>query len=145
MRERLPETRTGVTHKAVIYSTPEVCEHCGKPRDTGRVKFFLTMNVFPDGRPGEVFVSADQSGGTLDGFAEAWGTAISMLLQHGMSLDELERKFAFQQFEPSGRTECKEIGLARSIVDYVIRWMRLENERLASRSLADADREKEMA
>lgn len=129
MRERLPETRGGVTHKAVIYAAPERCLECGKPQGSGRVKVFLTMNFFPDGRPGEVFVSADQSGSTLDGFGEAWGTAISMLLQHGVSLEELGRKFAFQQFEPSGRTECREIGLARSIVDYVMRWMLMEEKK----------------
>lgn len=112
MRERLKAVRMGWTHRGVIFSQ----EH-------GRVKFFLTVNRYEDGRIGEVFITCDASGSTLDGFCDAWSTAISMLLQHGETVDELVTKFAFAEFEPKGRTECREIGFARSVPDYVMRWL----------------------
>ena len=114
MRERLGEVRRGWTHRGVIFSQ----EH-------GRVKFFLTVNCYPDGRVGEVFITCDASGSTLDGFCDAWSTAISMLLQHGETVEDLVRKFGFAEFEPKGRTECREIGFARSVPDYVMRWIQM--------------------
>ena len=96
-RERLPDTRRSVTHKAVIHS------------EGGKVKFFLTVGLYEDGRPGEVFVTCDQSGSTLDGFADAWATAVSMCLQSGVSLATIVEKFGYMQFEPLGRTECEAV------------------------------------
>lgn len=123
MRERLPTNRHGVTHKAVIYAQPVVCPHCGKTTEEGRVKFFFTVGKFEDGRPAELFLHMDQPGTTLDGLCDAWATAISLLLQHGMSLEDLVKKFAYQGFEPAGPTEDKTVRTAKSIVDYVMRWM----------------------
>jgi len=114
MREHLPETRRSVTHKAVIYT------------ETGRTKFYLTVGFFEDGRPGEIFITFDEAGSTLDGFADSWAIAVSMLLQSGWSLAALAEKFGYQGFEPSGRTEAPGVGLARSVVDYVVRWMAAE-------------------
>jgi ribonucleoside-diphosphate reductase alpha chain len=111
MKNRLPETRRSVTHKAVIHSAE------------GRIKFFITVGLYADGRPGEVFITCDETGSTLDGFADCWAIAISMLLQTGTTLDQLVEKFAYQGFEPSGRTDCPEVRRARSVVDYTVRWM----------------------
>jgi len=123
MRERLSDTRRSVTHKAVIYAKPEICPHCTETITDGRVKFFFTVGFYPDGHPGELFLHMDEAGSTLDGLCDAFGTAVSMLLQHGVTLDELAKKFAYQAFEPAGRTEDANVRMARSVVDYVVRWM----------------------
>jgi ribonucleoside-diphosphate reductase alpha chain len=117
MRERLENVRAGWTHKAVIHSA-----------EYGRVKLFVTVNRFPDGRMGEVFITCDASGSTLDGFCDAWSTAISMLLQHGETIDDLVRKFGYGEFEPKGMTESAEVRYAKSVPDYVIRWMKAMGE-----------------
>lgn len=111
MKKRISDTRRSVTHKAVIYAEKE------------RIKFFITVGMYEDGRPGEVFLTFDQTGSTLDGLADCWAIAISMLLQTGTTLDQIVAKFAHQAFEPAGMTECPEVRTARSIIDYVVRWM----------------------
>jgi ribonucleoside-diphosphate reductase alpha chain len=113
-REKMPMTRRSVTHRAVIWT------------EAGRVKFFITVGLFADGRPGEVFLTCDESGSTLDGFCDCWAIAVSMLLQCGTSVEKLVEKFAYQDFEPRGRTECAAVGLARSVVDYTVRWLAAE-------------------
>lgn len=125
MRERLPTTRRGVTHKGVIHAQPELCPHCKGIVHEGRVKFFLTVGLYPDGRPGEVFLHMDAAGSTLDGFASMWSTALSMCLQAGIPLETLVKKFSYQEFEPQGMTENDGIRTARSIVDYVIRYLEM--------------------
>jgi ribonucleoside-diphosphate reductase alpha chain len=67
----------------------------------------------------------DRSGCTIDGFADCWATAVSLCLQSGVSLDTLYSKFAFQDFEPRGFTDNKEIHTAKSVVDYVMQWLKL--------------------
>lgn len=114
MKIRMPTDRRSVTHKAVINAAE------------GRIKFFITTGLYGDGRPGEVFITCDQSGSTLDGFADCWAIAASMLLQTGTTLDQLAAKFARQGFEPSGQTDCPAVGFAYSIPDYVVRWMQAE-------------------
>lgn len=110
-RERLPETRESITHRATIHSAD------------GKVKFFVTVGLFPDGRPGELFLTCDASGSTLDGFADSWALAVSLCLQAGVPLETLVEKFSFVQFEPSGMTDDPAVRHARSVVDYVMRWM----------------------
>jgi len=111
MKTRMPITRRSVTHKAVIHSA------------AGRVKFFIVVGIYENGQPGEVFITCDQTGSTLDGFSDSWAIAISMLLQTGTTLAQVVEKFAFQGFEPSGLTDCPEVRHARSVVDYTVRWM----------------------
>lgn len=108
---RMPTTRQSVTHKAVIHSAE------------GLVKFFIVVGLYDNGQPGEVFITCDQTGSTLDGFADSWAIAISMLLQTGAMLAQLVEKFAYQGFEPSGLTDCLDVRHARSPVDYCVRWM----------------------
>ncbi len=114
MRERLPDTRRGWTHKAVIRWNKK------------RIKFYITTNYYPDGRPGEVFLEFDQAGSLLDGWADAWSTAVSMLLQNQETLETLVDKFGRQRFNPQGMTENPEIPFASSVVDYVMRWMEMQ-------------------
>lgn len=113
-RERLPDTRQSITHKAVIRWNKK------------RIKFYITVGLYPDGRPGEVFLEFDQSGSMLDGWADSWSTAFSMLLQHGETLENLVSKFGRRRFDPQGMTENPEIPFASSVVDYVVRWMEKE-------------------
>ena len=115
-RKRLKEMRSGKTHEGVIYED-----------GTGdRVEIFITVNTYPDGRPAELFVRSDQHGGTRDGFCDAWSTAVSLYWQMGGDVNTVVKKFSHQNFAPFGRTEHPEIKFAKSIVDYVARWIALE-------------------
>ncbi len=109
LRRRLPDTRTALTHKF------DIAGHEG----------YLTVGLFNDGRPGEMFVTMAKEGSTIGGLMDAIGTLTSMALQYGVPLDALARKFAHQRFEPSGFTKNPEIRSASSITDYVFRWMAL--------------------
>ena len=89
----------------------------------GDCKGYLIVGLFDDGRPGELFLKISKRGSTLSGFADAFSIAVSMGLQHGIPLADLCRKFVGVQFEPDGLTSNPDIPLARSVVDYVFRWM----------------------
>jgi len=121
--KKISATRESVTHKAVIRCAPEACEKCGQVADgSGRVKFFFTVGII-DGKPVELFLHMDRAGSTLDGFAKSWALAVSLCLREGVPLEKLVEKFSFQQFEPMGYTQNDDIRQARSVVDYVIRWI----------------------
>ncbi len=107
LRRRLPETRTAVTHKF------DIAGHEG----------YLTVGLFDDGQPGELFITMAKEGSTIGGLMDAIGTLTSMALQYGVPLPALVRKFAHQRFEPSGFTKNPDIRNAASITDYVFRWM----------------------
>jgi ribonucleoside-diphosphate reductase alpha chain len=107
LRRRLPETRHAVTHKF------EVAGHEG----------YLTIGLFEDGKPGELFITMAKEGSTIGGLMDSIGTLTSMALQYGVPLEALVRKFAHQRFEPSGFTKDPDIRNASSIIDYVFRWM----------------------
>jgi len=110
-RLRLPSTRKSLTHRVKIHTK------------NGPIKCFITVGLYDDGQPGEVFLTMDEAGSTLDGFADAWATSLSICFQSGNSIKPLLEKFAYQEFEPKGRTDNQKITFARSIVDYVARWM----------------------
>jgi len=107
LRKRLPETRMAVNHKF------EIAGHEG----------YLTVGLFDDGQPGELFVTMAKEGSTIGGLMDTIGALTSMSLQYGVPLDSLVRKFAHQRFEPSGFTKNPDIRNAASIIDYVFRWM----------------------
>jgi ribonucleoside-diphosphate reductase alpha chain len=110
LRRRLPETRTAITHKF------DIAGHEG----------YLTVGLFEDGQPGELFITMAKEGSTIGGLMDSIGTLTSMALQYGVPLEALARKFAHQRFEPSGFTKNPEIRNAASIIDYVFRWMALQ-------------------
>jgi len=110
LRRRLTDTRTAVTHKF------DIAGHEG----------YLTVGLFEDGHPGELFITMAKEGSTIGGLMDAIGTLTSMALQYGVPLDALVRKFAHQRFEPSGFTKNPDIRNAASITDYVFRWMALQ-------------------
>ena len=109
MRHRLPNERASVTHKFAIAG------HEG----------YLTVGLYPNGQPGELFIRMAKEGSTISGLMDSFATAISMCLQHGVPLKLICEKFAHTRFEPSGWTGNEEIGYAKSIMDYLFRWMQL--------------------
>jgi ribonucleoside-diphosphate reductase alpha chain len=108
-RRKLSDTRESVTHKFSV----------------GGHEGYLTVGQYDDGQPGEIFITLGKAGSTLSGFADAFATAISFALQHGVELRFLVDKFTHVRFEPSGFTGNSDIPIAKSIVDYVFRWLAL--------------------
>jgi ribonucleoside-diphosphate reductase alpha chain len=86
---------------------------------------YITVGLYPSGAPGEIFIRMAKEGSTISGLMDSFATAISMALQHGVPLKVLVEKFAHTRFEPSGWTGSEELGYAKSIMDYLFRWMQL--------------------
>src|SRR5690606_28254556 len=107
VRRRLPDERQSITHKF------DIAGHEG----------YITVGMFEDGSPGEIFLVMAKEGSTISGFADAFAQAISYALQYGVPLQVLVDKFSHARFEPSGMTRNPEVRFAKSIVDYVFRWM----------------------
>ncbi|HEY2908226.1 MAG TPA: hypothetical protein VGJ29_20140, partial [Vicinamibacterales bacterium] len=107
VRRKLPDERRAITHKFDIQG------HEG----------YITVGLFDDGQPGEIFLVMAKEGSTISGFADAFAQAISYALQYGVPLQALVDKFSHVRFEPSGMTRNPEIRFAKSIVDYIFRWM----------------------
>ncbi len=110
LRRRLADTRTAITHKF------DIAGHEG----------YLTVGLFEDNQPGELFVTMAKEGSTIGGLMDGIGTLTSMALQYGVPLEALVRKFAHQRFEPSGFSKNPEIRNASSITDYVFRWLAMQ-------------------
>jgi ribonucleoside-diphosphate reductase alpha chain len=117
VRRRLPDERPAITHKFSIAG------HEG----------YLTVGMFEDGTPGEIFLVMAKEGSTISGLMDAFATSISLALQYGVPLKALVDKFSHMRFEPSGFTQNREIPIAKSIMDYMFRW-------LASKFLDPEDR-----
>ncbi len=107
MRRKLPDERQAITHKFVV----------------GGHKGYLTVGLYEDGSPGEIFVVMAKEGSTISGLMDAFATSISIALQHHVPLATLITKFAHTRFEPSGFTNNPEIPMAKSISDYIFRWL----------------------
>ncbi len=110
MRRRLPETRGSITHKF------NVAGHEG----------YLIVGLYEDGSPGELFITMAKEGSTIGGLMDSLGTAISVALQYGVPVESLVNKFAHQRFEPMGMTTNSDIPFAKSLVDYIFRWMGMQ-------------------
>src|SRR5205085_11163092 len=87
---------------------------------------YLTVGLFENGQPGELFITMAKEGSTIGGLMDSIGTLTSMALQYGVPLEALVKKFAHQRFEPSGFTKNPAIRNASSIIDYVFRWMAVQ-------------------
>ncbi|HZQ91636.1 MAG TPA: vitamin B12-dependent ribonucleotide reductase [Terriglobales bacterium] len=107
VRHKLPEERLSITHKFSIGG------HDG----------YITVGLYKDGSPGEIFITMAKEGSTVSGLMDSFALAISMALQHGVPLKLLCDKFAHTRFEPSGWTQNPEIGYAKSVMDYIFRWL----------------------
>jgi ribonucleoside-diphosphate reductase alpha chain len=108
-RHRLPDERVGITHHFSIAG------HEG----------YLTIGLYPNGQPGEIFIRMAKEGSTIAGLMECFGSVVSVSLQHGVPLKVLCDKLSHTRFEPSGWTGNEELGYAKSIMDYLFRWMEL--------------------
>ena len=106
-REHLPDTRQSVTHKFNVNG------HEG----------YVTVGLYEDGRPGELFITMAKEGSTIGGLMDSFGTAVSMSLQYGVPLEVLVNKFSHSRFEPMGYTTNPDIRIAKSLVDYIFRWL----------------------
>ena len=106
-RRRLPLTRHSITHKF------DVAGHEG----------YLTVGLHEDGQPGELFITMAKEGSTVGGLMDAFGTCVSMALQYGVPLSTLVEKFSHSRFEPAGMTSNRDIPFAKSIIDYIARWL----------------------
>ena len=109
IRHRLPAERASITHKFSV----------------GGHEGYITVGLYPNGQPGEMFVRMAKEGSTISGLMDSFATAASLCLQHGVPLKVLCEKFAHTRFEPSGWTGDEQIGYAKSIMDYLFRWMQL--------------------
>jgi ribonucleoside-diphosphate reductase alpha chain len=107
MRRKLPDERASITHKFSIAG------HEG----------YLTVGMYEDGTPGEIFLTMSKEGSTISGLMDSFATAISLALQYGVPLQTLVDKFAHSRFEPSGYTNNPAIRRATSIMDYIFRWL----------------------
>ncbi len=110
VRRRLPDERSSITHKFSISG------HEG----------YITVGMYEDGTPGEIFITMAKEGSTISGLMDALATMTSIMLQYGVPLKVLISKFCHMRFEPSGWTNNKQIPFAKSIIDYVFRWMALK-------------------
>ena len=102
-RHRLPDERVGITHHFSIAG------HEG----------YLTVGLYPNGQPGEIFIRMAKEGSTIAGLMECFGTVVSVSLQHGVPLKVLCDKLSHTRFEPSGWTGNEELGYAKSIMDHL--------------------------
>ncbi len=107
IRRRLPDERQAITHKFSIAG------HEG----------YITVGLYEDGTPGEIFITMSKEGSTISGLMDAFATSVSMALQYGVPLRVLVEKFSHMRFEPSGFTNNKDIPIAKSILDYIFRWL----------------------
>jgi ribonucleoside-diphosphate reductase alpha chain len=107
VRRKLLDERRAITHKFDIQG------HEG----------YITVGIYEDGTPGEIFLVMSKEGSTISGLMDAFATSISLALQYGVPLEVLVKKFAHTRFEPSGFTKNPEIPIAKSITDYIFRWL----------------------
>ena len=109
VRHRLPDERLSVTHKFNISG------HEG----------YINVGLYGNNQPGEIFIKMAKEGSTVSGLMDCFATSVSIALQHGVPLRLLCEKFAHTRFEPSGWTPNQDLGYAKSIMDYIFRWLQL--------------------
>lgn len=107
VRRKLPPVRNAITHKFSI----------------GGHEGYITVGMYDDGQPGEIFLVMAKEGSAISGLMDSFATAISLALQYGVPLKVLIDKFSHVRFEPSGHTGNSEVPYAKSIVDYIFRWL----------------------
>jgi ribonucleoside-diphosphate reductase alpha chain len=138
-RRKLPDERRAITHKFSV----------------GGHEGYLTVGLYADGLPGEIFITMAKEGSTVSGLMDSFATAVSLALQYGVPLKVLCDKFSHTRFEPSGWTNNPDIRYAKSVMDYIFRWMALkflpkdaqprEDASVASLNGTEAERAMELA
>ena len=109
-RRRLPEERRSITHKFRV----------------GNQEGYITVGLYPEGAPGEMFIKMSKQGSIVAGLMDSFATSVSIALQYGVPLKVLSNKFLHTRFEPSGFTDNPEIKTAKSIMDYIFRWVSMK-------------------
>jgi ribonucleoside-diphosphate reductase alpha chain len=109
-RRKLADERKAITHKFAV----------------GQHEGYLTVGLYQDGQPGEIFITMAKEGSTVSGLMDSFATAVSLALQYGVPLKVLCDKFSHTRFEPSGWSPNPEIRYAKSVMDYIFRWMALK-------------------
>lgn len=127
-RRRLPDTRSARTHKFSIAGT----------------EGYFTVGQFEDGAPGELFIQMAKAGSTINGLMDTIGVLMSLSLQYGVPLETLVKKFSHVRFEPEGMTRNRDIPFAKSVMDYLARWLGMEyirgyRERMSPAAQAASD------
>ena len=110
LRKKLADERRAITHKFSV----------------GGHEGYLTVGLYESGQPGEIFITMAKEGSTVSGLMDSFATAISLALQYGVPLKVLADKLSHTRFEPSGWTNNPEIGYAKSVMDYIFRWLALK-------------------
>src|SRR5438876_1611312 len=110
LRRKLPDERESITHKFSI----------------GGHEGYITVGKYEDGAPGEIFITMAKEGSTISGLMDSFATMTSLALQHGVPLQLLVDKFTHTRFEPSGFTKNPEIPMAKSIMDYIFKWLAIK-------------------
>ena len=110
VRRRMPRERESITHKFSI----------------GGHEGYITVGKYEDGSPGEIFITMAKEGSTISGLMDSFATMTSLALQHGVPLQLLVDKFTHLRFEPSGFTKNSEIPMAKSIMDYIFKWLAIK-------------------
>src|SRR4051812_44554667 len=110
VRRKLPDERESITHKFSI----------------GGHEGYITVGKYEDGAPGEIFITMAKEGSTISGLMDSFATMTSLALQHGVPLQLLVDKFTHTRFEPSGFTKNPEIPMAKSIMDYIFKWLAIK-------------------
>ncbi len=126
LRRRLPDEREAITHHFTV----------------GGQEGYLTVGLYENGVPGEIFITMAKEGSTVSGLMDCFATAVSLALQYGVELKVLCQKFSHTRFEPSGWSGNQQIGYAKSLMDYMFRWLALkflptEAQPIESASIAD--------
>jgi len=126
LRRRLPDEREAITHHFTV----------------GGQEGYLTVGLYENGVPGEIFITMAKEGSTVSGLMDCFATAVSLALQYGVPLKVLCEKFSHTRFEPSGWSGNQQIGYAKSLMDYMFRWLALkflptEAQPIESASIAD--------
>ena len=127
MRRRMPDERRAITHHFSVGQ-----------------EGYVTVGFYEDGQPGELFIKMSKEGSTVSGLMDSFATAVSLALQYGVPLRVLCDKFSHMRFEPSGWTGNARIGFAKSIMDYLFRWLDLrflqgESQNLFAAPVAQSD------
>lgn len=122
-RKNLPVTRRSLTHKFAI----------------ARHEGYLTIGLYPDGTPGEIFIKMAKEGSTISGMCQAFCRAFSLAIQHGLSIEDAVVRFKGMRFDPMGPTSNPDIPEAHSIIDYVAKYLELHYAQLRLRPSANDD------
>jgi ribonucleoside-diphosphate reductase alpha chain len=109
-RRRLPDERRSITHKFSV----------------GNTEGYITVGLYDEGTPGELFVTMSKEGSVISGLMDSFATSVSIGLQYGVPLEVLVNKFVHMRFEPSGYTNNPKIRIAKSIIDYIFRWLAIK-------------------